>query len=142
MANETDETDESDSTGAIDNGFEESLRDSKEVLTEAVAGIERGPIPGGVALDLVTRQLLFVRREVAESLSAYHKAEEFDLLSYGVHPYLPVTIEDPVFECVFLSEISAQKLAKFGDEKTYDFPRGRLAHVPVEQAWLGGIDDE
>lgn len=114
--------------GAVDNDYDDAveLGVGDDVATE--------PMAGGVALDLVTRQPLFVRRRVADDLREYYEAEGFDLLSYKTHPYLPVTVDDPVFECVFVSR-SAEGAHNPG--KTYDFPRGRLMHLPVEQAWMG-----
>ena len=89
----------------------------------------------------MTRQPLFVRRVVAPTLSQYYEREEFDLLNYGVHPFLSVSIDDRVFECVFLSDITAESLSGFDSAKTYDYPEGRLAHVPVEQAWTNGGEE-
>lgn len=92
-------------------------------------------VVGGLAFDLVTRQLLLVRRRVADDLVAYYEREAFDLYNYGVHPYLPVTPDDPVYECVYVADESVQKLDEWGGKKTYDFPAGRLAVVPVMEAW-------
>lgn len=110
------------------------LEDGRPIVTDLV--------PGGLALDLVTRQLLFVRRQVAPDLVAYYEAEAFDLLNYKMHPYLPVSIEDPVFECVYLADVTAESLADWGDAKTYDFPAGRLAVVPVMNAWSADGDGQ
>lgn len=123
-----------DTTGAIDNDFEDSERDPATVLRESQPAMT-APVAGGLAVDLVTRQLLFVRREVADSLPAYYAAEDFDLLNYGPHPYLPVRIDDAVYECVYLDDTGPRDLDGFGDVTTYDFPRGRLAAVPVQEAW-------
>jgi len=123
--------------GAVDHSFDEAERSTREVLLDEVADVRTAPLPGSVALDLVTRQLLLVRRGSYEDLAAHYEAEGYSLLSYGVHPYLPVTVDDAVYECVYLSDVTAESLANFGDAKTYDFPEGRLAHVPVEEAWRG-----
>lgn len=98
------------------------------------------PVAGGLALDLVTRQPLFVRRVVADSVTDYAEAEDFDLLTYKMHEYLPVREDDTVYECVFVADIGAQSLHEWGGASTYDFPEGRLAVVPVWEAWEG--DDE
>jgi len=121
--------------GAVDHSFDEAERPTREVLQEEVADVRTAPLPGSVALDLVTRQLLLVRRESYPDLAAHYEDEGYSLLSYGVHPYLPVSVDDAVFECVYLSDVTAESLAGFADAKTYDFPAGRLAHVPVEEAW-------
>jgi len=42
-----------------------------------------------------------------------------------------VTPEDTVYECVFVGGVD--DLHKPG--RTYDYPRGRLARVPVDLAW-------
>ncbi|WP_135535359.1 hypothetical protein [Halostella pelagica] len=98
-------------------------------------GIRTEPMAGGLAFDLVTRQPLFVRQRVADTLGEYYDAEGFDLADYKAHAYLPVRPDDAVYECVFISEITAESLHEWGSAKTYDYPRGRLAHVPVEEAW-------
>lgn len=110
--------------------------DAREALLEGRPDVT-SPISGGLALDLVTRQLLFVRRQVAPDLATYYDTEEFDLLNYKMHPYLPVTVDDAVLECVYLSDVTAESLDGWGDAKTYDFPVGRLAVVPVMDAWGG-----
>lgn len=120
--------------GAIDHDFGEAERDAREHLADALAEYHRTePMAGGVALDLVTRQPLFVRRRVADDLAEYYEAEGFDLLTYKMHPYLPVDVDDAVYECVFVPR-SAEKAHSVG--KTYDYPAGRLMHLPVETAWL------
>ncbi len=58
---------------------------------------------GSIALDLVTRQPLFVHEQVADDLVEYYEREEFDFYSYKTHPYLPVSLDDRVFEYVFIS---------------------------------------
>lgn len=120
--------------GAVDNDYDDAERSPAEQL-QADQPDMTAPVAGGLAFDLVTRQLLFVRREVADDLATYYAEENFDLLNYGPHPFLPVTIEDTVFECVYVDDLSAQSLADFGSQKTYSFPRGRLAAVPVQEAW-------
>jgi hypothetical protein len=127
--------------GAIDNEFDEAERTAREQLEAARPDTPTEPVEGGIAFDLVTRQPLFVRRVVAPTLVEYYEREEFDLLNYDTHPYLPVSIDDRVFECVFISDITAESLSGFSSEKTYDYPKGRLAHVPVEQAWTSGGDE-
>lgn len=123
------------SQGAIDNDYDDAERSYDDRVADALDGVATDPMPGGLAFDLVTRQPLFVREKVADTLGEYYEAEGFDLLTYKMNPYLPVRPDDSVFQCVFVSEITAEGLADWGSSKTYDFPRGRLAHVPVEQSW-------
>ncbi|WP_330633615.1 hypothetical protein [Halocatena halophila] len=88
--------------------------------------------PGSIAFDLVTRQPLYIHKQVAKDLEEHQKENNFDLATYKMHEYLPIHRDDRVFECVFI-ETSPQKMHKVG--KSYDFPEGRLMAVPVEQAF-------
>lgn len=126
----TDETEQS----AVDQDYDDALLDARDHLEENQPAVT-APVPGGLAFDLVTRQLLFVREEVAPDLATYYEREEFDLLNYKMHPYLPVEIDDAVFECVYLADVTAEKLGEWDSAKLYDFPAGRLAVVPVMEAW-------
>jgi len=119
-------------TGAIDNDYDDSLRDAREEIEAELAGLQTEPMKGGVAMDLVTRQPLFVHRKVADTVVEYHEEEGFNLATYKQHPYLPVTADDAVYECVFISR-SAEGAHKIG--QTYDYPRGRLMTLPVHKAW-------
>jgi hypothetical protein len=128
--------------GAIDADFDDAEVPYEERLANALADIRTEPVPGSLAIDIVTRQLLFVRRDVADTLGEYHAEEGFDLATYGPHPWLPVHASDSVFECYYLSDLSMDSLDDLGDLTSYDFPRGRLATVPVELAWSeGGVGD-
>jgi hypothetical protein len=120
--------------GALDNDFDEAAVPAREQLLADQPELT-APVAGGLAVDLVTRQLLFVRREVAPDLPTYYDEEDFDLLNYGPHPYLPVTVDDAVLECVYIDDVGVQDLDGLGDSKTYDFPRGRLAAVPIQEVW-------
>jgi hypothetical protein len=124
--------------GAIDNQFEDAERDAADVVGSDMPETPFDPFAGSVAIDLVTRQPLFVHKEVACTLVEYYENEGFDLLSYKMHPYLPVHKTDSVYECVFLPR-SAEDAHNIG--KTYDYPRGRLMHVPITQAWFDGGDE-
>lgn len=119
------------SDGAIDRDWDDAEPDYEEQLAEAFADVQTEPMPGGIAIDLITRQVLFVRRVVADSLAVYYEENGFDLATYKQHVYLPVRPDDTVYECVFAGDLDGLHTAR----KTYDYPRGRLAHVPVEQAW-------
>lgn len=119
-------------SGAIDNDWSVSERLPREILEEAVADLDRELTPGSVALDLVTRQPLFIHEQVAEDLVEYYEREEFDLFSYKTHPYLPVSLDDRVFECVFIAH-DPQQAHNAG--KCYDYPEGRLMKLPIAEAW-------
>lgn len=121
-------------SGAIDNGWDDAEKSYEERVADALDGVQTEPMEGGIAIDLVTRQVLFVRRKVADSLGEYHENTGFDLATYKTHPYLPVRPDDAVYECVFAGDLDGLHTAR----NTYDYPRGRLAHVPVEQAWSEG----
>lgn len=126
--------------GAVDNDFDEAERSTREQLLEDQPAVTDVMVQG-FALDLVTRQLLYVRQRVADDLAEYYEAENFDLLNYNQHPYLPVTIDDPAYECVYMADVTADGLDDWGSAKTYDFPAGRLAVVPVHESWAGDGGD-
>lgn len=123
--------------GAVDNDYDEGRKTFDEATDQELEGVQTSPMPGGVAIDLVTRQPLFVRQVKYDDPEAHYDAEGYNLLTYKTHPYLPVSKDDRVFECVFVSG-NPEGAHKPG--KTYDFPEGRLMHLPVEQAW--GDDGE
>lgn len=119
--------------GAIDNGFDEAEKAPETVLAEAKTdqGGEHALLSGGdLAVDLVTRQPLYVIRCVADDLATYYDDEDFNLLTYKQHQYLPVRMSDPVFKCVFVGDLEDLH----HERTTYDYPAGRLARVPVELA--------
>lgn len=126
--------------GAVDSDFDDAALEAEE-LVGPDDDVQTEPIAGGLAFDLVTRQPLFVRRVVADTIVEYYDDEEFDLANYKCHPYLPVREDDTVYECVFVSEITADDLHNWDSSKTYDYPRGRLAHVPLEESWAGEDDE-
>jgi len=125
--------------GAVDADYDDAALSAREQLTQARPDTAGEIVVGGLAFDLVTRQVLFVGDRVADDLGEYYEREEFDLLNYGVHPWLPVTISDAVYSCVYVADMTAESLGDVADAKRYDFPRGRLASVPVHLAW--GDDD-
>jgi hypothetical protein len=113
-------------------------REEFEADVEAQLGsTQTEPMAGGVAIDLVTRQPLFVRQVKYDDLREHYREEGYNLLTYKTHPFLPVTADDKVYECVFVNG-DPERAHKVGD--TYDFPEGRLMHFPVEQAWQGDPD--
>jgi hypothetical protein len=116
--------------GAVDHDYDENELPASEQI--GLDGVQTDPMAGGIAFDLVTRQPLFVHQVVSPTVVEYYEREGFDLLGYKTHPYLPVRPDDTVYECVFITR-DAERAHKPGD--TYDFPRGRLMHVPIEQAW-------
>jgi len=121
--------------GAVDHDYDDAALSAREQLTQDRPETAGEIVVRGLAFDLVTRQVLFVGDCVAEDLVEYYEREEFDLLNYGVHPWLPVTIDDAVFSCVYVGDVTAESLGDVVDANQYDFPRGRLASVPVHLAW-------
>ena len=118
---------------AIDNDFDENELSYEEQLENALEGITTEPLEGGVAIDLVTRQAVFVRQRVADSCREYYEEEGFDLVTYKMHPWLPgIGPENAVYECSYIDG-NPQNTHKQG--KTYDFPAARLMHLPVELSW-------
>ena len=121
--------------GAIDRDFDESERSARDQIEGALADHNRTIAPGDIAIDLVYHRPLFVRRRVAESCVAYWEdGRDFDLTTYKVHPYLPVTPDDGVFECVYVPTKPGD-IKAYPTGNTYDFPSGRLARVPIEHLW-------
>lgn len=120
------------SPGAIDQGFDDAERPYAEQVAAALDGVPTQPVEGGVAIDLVTRQVVFVRERVADTLEEYYDEEGFCLATYKTHPFLPVRLDDAVYETVYVGG-DPERAHKPG--KTYDMPRGRLMVVPVSLAW-------
>lgn len=121
------------SDGAIDNDFDAAEQSYDEQVDAALEGVRTEVVPGSVAFDIVTRQPVFVRQQVADDLEAYYEENGFDLQTYKMHPFLPgVDADNAAFECVFLPS-SVEQTHKPG--KTYDYPVGRLVPMPVEMAW-------
>jgi hypothetical protein len=118
--------------GAIDNDWETAEQSTEEAMDAAIADLDNKLAAGSVAIDLVTRQPLYVHQQVAETLVEYYEREDFDLYSYKSHPYLPVRMTDRVFECVFIAH-DPQQAHNAG--KTYDYPAGRLMKVPLKETW-------
>jgi hypothetical protein len=123
----------SDKQGAIDNDFGDAEQTYEQRISEALDGIETGPRPGGIAIDIVTRQAVYVRQQVAETCADYYEEENFDLVTYKMHPWLPgISPQNAVFECSYIDG-NPQNTHKQG--RTYDFPSARLMHLPVELSW-------
>lgn len=128
--------------GAVDADFDDAALPYEDRVAEALADVRTEPVPGSLAIDLVTRQLLFVRSKVADTLGEYYDQEGFDLATYGPHPWLPVSVDDAAYECYYVNDLSLDSLDELADLRDYDFPQGRLAVVGVEQAWAeGGVGD-
>lgn len=89
---------------------------------------------GDVALDMVTGRPLYVIERVAGDAVEYYQDQDgnFDLTTYKVHPWLPVTPDDAVFACVFIPTKLQDIPERPEKGKVYDYPRGRLARVPIE----------
>lgn len=126
-------------SGAVYNDYDDGMRPYAERVADALADVRTEPVPGSLAIDVVTRQLLFVRARVADDLGEYYEQEGFDLATYGVHPYLPgVTVENAAFECYYVNDLSLDGLDDLSGRRPYDFPAGRLAVVPISNAWRDG----
>ena len=133
MSNEPTAADEPN--GAIDNDFAANEREARDQIEDALADHNRSVEPGDIAIDLVYHRPIFVRRVVADSCVAYWEdGKDFDITTYKAHPYLPVTADDRVVECVFIPTKPGDITHEPGS-KTYDYPTGRLARVPVEHLW-------
>jgi len=124
-------------SGAVDSDFDDAARDGDTILREALAGYPRTIRPGDIVIDLVQGRPLYIRREVAPTAAEYFDVQDFDLTTYKAHPWLPITPDDTVFECVFIPT-KPQDIPGSKGDKSYDYPRGRLARVPVE--WLYDAD--
>jgi hypothetical protein len=118
---------------AIDHDFDDAEQPYDEQVEAALADINTRPLEGGVAIDIVTRQAVFVRQKVADTLEDYYEENNFCLHTYKMHPWLPgIGPENVVYEC---SYIDGNPQNAHNQGKTYDFPSARLMHLPVEQAW-------
>lgn len=119
--------------GAIDSDFDDAEQTYDERVADALADVPEGLVEGGVAIDLVTRQSVLVRRRVADTCREYYDAEGFDLVTYKMHPFLPgIGPDNAVYECVYLDG-NPQNAHKPG--RSYDFPSARLMHYPAEMAF-------
>lgn len=118
--------------GAVDADYDENERPYEDQVADALDGVQTELMPGDVAIDLVTRQTLFIRKIEYNSLEAHYEEEGFCLATYNEHPFLPgVDLENRVFECVF---VEGPKGAH-NQSRTYSYPEGRLMRVPVDLAW-------
>ncbi|CAL92431.1 hypothetical protein BJ1_gp09 [Halorubrum virus BJ1] len=119
--------------GAIDADFDDAELSYEQRVANALADVRTEPVQGGVAIDVVTRQAVFVRQQKYDDLEAHYEAEGYDLATYKMHAYLPgIGVDNAVYECVYVDG-NPQNAHKPGN--TYDFPSARLMHLPVEQAW-------
>jgi len=115
--------------GAVDRDYDENELTYDERIANALEDVRTEIVPGSVAIDLVTRQLVFVRQLSYETCREHYEQEGYDLVTYKMHPWLGVTPDDTVWEVAFVDSNP-----EFG--KTYDYPDSRLMPVPVEQAWI------
>lgn len=121
-------------SGAIDNEFDDFEESPRHVLEENLSAFAAEVKPGDVVIDMVENRPLYVRRVKADTAVEFFEEQDFDLTTYKAHPWLPVTPDDTVFETVFLPTKLKDIPTSEGD-KTYDYPRGRLARVPIEFLW-------
>ena len=121
------------SDGAVDHDYDDAERPYVARVSEALANVQTEPVEGGVAIDIVTRQAVFVRQRKYDDLAEHYDAEGYSLATYKMHPWLPgISVEDAVFEVSYIDG-NPQNAHKQG--KTYDMPRSRLMHLPVEMSW-------
>ncbi|AGC34580.1 hypothetical protein HSTV1_35 [Haloarcula sinaiiensis tailed virus 1] len=115
--------------GAVDADYGEGLQDYYDRVADALEDVPGEPVVGGCAIDIVTRQVVYVVDRVADSCVEYYDAEGFDLVTYKMHPFLPgISVENAVYECVYVDG-NPQNTHKPG--RTYDFPTARLMPFPV-----------
>lgn len=120
--------------GAVDQDYDDAELAYHQRVANAVEDVQIDPVEGGVAIDLVTRQPVYVHEKKYDSLEDHYEAEGYDLSTYKMHPYLPgINIFNAVYECVY---IDANPENAHKEKKTYDFPQGRLMHLPLELPWL------
>jgi hypothetical protein len=77
--------------GAIDHEFDDAERPYVARVSEALSDIQTEPMAGGVAIDIVTRQAVFVRQRKYDDLEAHYGAEGYDLATYKMHPCSPAS---------------------------------------------------
>lgn len=119
--------------GTVNRDYDDAMEDYHDRVAGALEGVRQEPMEGAIAIDIVTRQAMFVHRKVAETCAEYYDEEGFDLVTYKMHPWLPgISAENTVYEAVYLDG-NPQNAHKTG--QCYDFPSARLMHVPVEMAW-------
>lgn len=121
-----------DPSGAVDRDYDDGLRPPEERIQENETRYERRIGKGDVCVDLITRQPVYVADVTAETVVDYLEVEDFDLIDYKFHPYLPISPTDAVFECVFIPGNPNDLIHGGKSVKTYDFPNGRLARVAIE----------
>lgn len=117
--------------GAVDKSFDDAERDARSILQENVDAFPSDIRRGDVVIDLVKNRPLYVWRVAAETAVDYFDSNDFDLTTYKAHPFLPVSPDDTIFECAFLPT-TVEDIRTSAGAKSYDYPRGRLARVPVE----------
>jgi hypothetical protein len=119
--------------GAVDADYDDAQLDYADRVAEALEDVRQEPMPGGIAIDIVTQQAMFVREKAADNCVEYYEDEDFDLVAYKMHPWLPgISLDNAVYTAVYLDG-NPQNAHKPG--KTYDFPSARLMHFPAEMAW-------
>lgn len=121
-------------SGAIDNTFDDTERDARSILEENLSAFAAEVNAGDVVIDMVENRPLFVRRKKADTAVEYFEDHDFDLTTYKAHPWLPITPDDTIFETVFIPT-KLKDIPTSTADKTYDYPRGRLARVPLEFLW-------
>jgi len=84
---------------------------------------------GDVCHDVLGSGKVQVLRKAADSVAEFSHREDFDLAEYKAHPLIDIDDDQAVWTCVYLPD---EPTTSFSG--TYDFPAGRLARIPVEEA--------
>lgn len=119
-----------------------SYEEYRERMEEELAAMDTDVRVDTVAIDLIKRQPLYIEARVADDLVEYAMGDDgFDLSTYNQHPYMGgVSLDDAVFKCRFIST-SPDGAHNVGND--YDYPEGRLMHVPLPYADPEpAVDDE
>lgn len=134
----TEERESQDPSGAVDHDYDDADRttEAEQRLRENIADFPSTIRKGDVVIDLIEGRPLYIHERKGTAADVFER-EAFDLTTYKTHPFLPISPTDDVFECVFLPTKPADIPSK-KKSSTYDYPRGRLARIPVE--WLYDSD--
>lgn len=120
-------------SGAIDRDFDEAELSYDQRVESVLRDVQQDPQAGGIAIDLITRQAVFVRQQTYDNCRDHYEEEGYCLVTYKGHPWLPgISVENAVYECSYIDG-NPQNAHKQG--KTYEFPSARLMALPIELSW-------
>lgn len=129
----SDNTENTGEQGAIDRDFDDAELPYEVRVMDALEDVSQEPEAGTIAIDICTRQAVYVRQKAADTCSDYYDQEGFDLVTYKMHPWLPgISVENTVWECSYIDG-NPQNAHKQG--QTYDFPEARLLRLPIGLSW-------